>query len=362
MKRSADVRRVDPEEVRDGVVDLMWEHRHWPGSSREEYERLWRWRYEALGDGEPAVWAARAPDGEIIGHYAVFPRHYRLGEHEIRVGVPGDLLVHRQWRGSGVGIFLCRLPMRLAREGAWDVVLVTATPEAHELAVRLGYRDLGALHRFVDVRSSGGLLGQRIGPLGGAVAPVLDAGLALRRRVRRSGRMKRTRGLDVRALDGDALFRLERSHWEAHADRLVSAGSVEYLAGRFLEHPHADRTTFGVIDREAGRLEACVTVAFNDGIATVEDCQTNAARVTEIAAIALVGEHLPNVVRSYEVPTLRRGRLADELRNWGFIHRQPEEESRATPRVAVYWNRDHPLAHQFRQTGAWSLYSGIADA
>lgn len=352
------ISEVKAASVRDEVVDLLWQHRHWPGSTREDYVRLWEWRYSSLAEGEPRVWAAREPGGGLMGHVAMFPRRFRVGATEIRCMVPGDVLVHADWRKSGVGGRLLFLPKSLVTAGRFDMVLVMGNALSHRVCLRLGYHDLGTHHLYVDVRRTGPWLKRRFAPAA-ALAPGLDALGAGRRRLRQRGARRAGRGLRVETLNGDRVRRLRRTHWAYAEDRLVAAEGEAYLAGRFLDDPLTRREMFALIGESDGTLEGLVTVEYRGSSAVVCDCRVNADRLDEASAIALVGDHLPDTVSMYSVPALPGSLLARALRAAGFLHRTPPERG---IQASAFWRPDHPAAAELRRLERWSLYTGAADA
>lgn len=361
MSAAVEVREVDPLEVRDAVVDLLWEHRHWPGESRADYARLWEWRYRHLGDGPPRVWVARGEGESVVGHYALFPRRFRHGDRTLCGAVAGDLLVHRDHRGAPLAILLARVPLRLTRSGELDLVIVTATPAAHALAVGIGYRDLGRMDRHVDVRDSRADLGRRF-PLAAPLAPVLDLGLGALRSLRRRGLAALAARFRVDVLDAEAVAGLALEDWSAPADRLVTAPSAGHLAGRFLGDPYHRRLAFGLTDRERGRVEGAVILEISGRTGGVQACRVNAAVLDEARAIALVGAHLPTDLDRCSVPTLADSELSRELRALGFFQRRSGADE--PPRILLggAWAPDHPLAAELGSTPRWNLYSGVADA
>ena len=52
---SFEFKRVDPQTVREEVVNFFWQQRHWPGDTIDDYYKMWDWRYRALSDGPNMV-------------------------------------------------------------------------------------------------------------------------------------------------------------------------------------------------------------------------------------------------------------------------------------------------------------------
>lgn len=361
MRSGATIAQVEPEDVRDQVIDLLWDHRHWPGSSRDDYVRLWEWRYGGLSESVPLTWVARAGDGRLVAHLAVFPRRYRVEDAELRCALPGDVLVHRDWRASGIGTRMILLPRQLVREGRFDIALVVGNVLVHKLCTRLGYRDLTTFASYVDLRRSGPGLERRFGRAARVAGPVIDLAWKLRRRLRQRAGRRRAAGLTVERLDASRLPRLDRGHWRHPPGRLVGAEDEAYLARRFLQDPYARREIFGLLDAATRRLEAHVAVEYGAGRGVVCDCRVNAARLDEVTAIALVGDHLPAAICTYAVAARPGSLLAGELEAAGFVPRPLEPPDRRL-HLTAFWNRAHSLAAPLERTAAWNLYLGAADA
>lgn len=362
MNSSIEIVQVDPRSVRDRVVDLLWEQRHWPAESREEYLRLWDWRYSALSEGEPLSWVARAPDGEIVGHQAVFPRRFRLGERELRCALPGDALVHPAWRSSGIGARLVLMPRQLLREHDFDLVLVVGNSLVHRLCVRLGYQDLGTYQRYADLRRTGPWLRRRFGRAVASLGPAADLLWAARRRLRQQRGRRRAGGLVVERLDAEAVMRLDTGHWRHAPDRVVAAESAEYVVRRFLDDPFTRREMFGLFDSSSGRLEGHVIVEFHDASASVCDCRVNDSRVDAATAIGIVGDQLPATTETYAVPTRPGSALAAELETNGFVARSSASPEEGQLYLTAFWSPKHPAAAELGHVERWNLYTGAADA
>ncbi|MGH7461390.1 MAG: GNAT family N-acetyltransferase, partial [Longimicrobiales bacterium] len=282
--------RVEAPAVREGVVRFFWEQQHWPGSSHDDYYRMWDWRYSSLSDGEPYVYIARVQGTDtIVGHIAVYPRRFQVGGVELKVGVPGNLVVRPDYRNNVVGPRIVVFPRALVRDGELDMVLAFANPAAHGLFVRLGFHDLGLMHTYSDVRKSAPLLRRRMRAAAG-LGPLVDLALSLRRLLR-TGRSKRALGgLEVRPLTPEAFATSDRSHWTHPSDRLVAADSTSYVVRRYLECPYAPRQMYGLLD-DSGRLEG-YTILDEQGRIIVWDCQVNHSRLREPLAISMVASHL----------------------------------------------------------------------
>lgn len=352
-----EIREAEPETCREAVVDLLWEHRHWPGATPREYLRLWDRRYRTLSDGEPRVWIARE-NGRVVGHIALFLRRFRVGDVELSGAVTGDLLVRGDRRHTLLGIQLLSIPHGLVNSGRLDFVYTFPNPIAYRLAVKLGWHDFGAIHDHVDVRSAASVLRRRTGSewvarLCGGVA---GAAWQWRRRIRQRPLRTAFRRFQVGADDGLEPGRLDRAHWRYRPDRLVGADSAGYLVRRFLHDPSARRRLFVVRDAVDGRLEGHVIVEFRAGRASVCDCRVNAAALDEATAIALAARHLPSDVEVFSVPTLPQTHLAARLRALGFLPRAPRDPYAEGVRCTVFFSPRHPHASTLAGVQAWNLY------
>src|ERR1017187_4848255 len=77
------VKRVNPFDVREAVVELFWKLRTWPYPTKDEYFRYWDWPYSLISETVSAVWVA-VDGSEIIGHMAVHFRHLCFDGHAMR--------------------------------------------------------------------------------------------------------------------------------------------------------------------------------------------------------------------------------------------------------------------------------------
>ena len=353
------IRQVEPLAVREAVVDLLWTHRHWPGTTREEYLALWDWRYGALADGEPLVWVARTPeDGGLIGHVAVFPRRFRLGDLELCGAVPGDLIIHRDHRRSLLGIRLLSLPQFLARRGVFDLVLTFPTDVSYRLSLHLGYRAVGSWRSYVDVRRAAPYLRARVGPVAALLGPLVDGLWGIHRWRHQRTVAAAARRFRVEPVDVARVPELDRSHWHYPPDRLVAVASNTYLERRFLRDPLNRRELFAVCDRRTGRLEGHVVIEYRQEVAAVCDCQVNAAALDEVTAIALAAPCLPPEAAFYVVPVLPNSVLGEELRRAGFVSHSSDPWIHAS----ALWTPAHPRAGELARVDRWNLFAGAADA
>lgn len=348
------IEEVRPAELREALIDFFWEQRHWPYATRDDYARAWDWRQASLGDEPARVWIARAaPSGEILGHIAVYPRRFMFRGRELRVAVPGNFLVREDHRNTLIGPRLAAGLRRLVTDGEFDVVLAYANPAAHQMFTRLGFRELGRLHEYLDVRRSGSILRRYASPAVIA-APLIDAVLAVRRWFLSHGRAS-VRGWQARLLTADEVEQLDRSHWTDIEDRIAPAATGDFLAGRFLRAPFSDYRIVGVFDRD-GAAQALVSVNARRRIRVCE-CAVNPLVIDSPTAIAIALRALPNS-QAVLVPVLPACRMASELERAGYMAREPHDPVAARTRWSAYWRDDHPLASELADPTRWALLFG----
>ena len=115
---------VDPQSVRDEVVNFFWEHRKWPGETREDYYDIWDWRYSSLSEGPAFVHIARLKEtGQMVGHIGVYRRTFRFGDVTLSAGVPGNLFAHPEWQKTIVGVRLVTFLRSLVQRGELDAII-----------------------------------------------------------------------------------------------------------------------------------------------------------------------------------------------------------------------------------------------
>lgn len=348
-----EVQQLEPAAAREPMVDFLWEQKHWPWQSREEYATAWDWRYSALSDGEPRVWLARQ-EGAVVGQIAVYFRRYRLGGQELRVGVPGNLLVRKDLRDTMIGPRLVNLPRTLVRKGEADLILAYGNAAAHSMFLRLGFKDLGAMQHYADVRRAGPALGRRL-RVAAAAGPLVDAGFGARRWWRRRA-LRPTRPLEVRPIAPADTSTIDRGSWRQDPAALVADDQPEFVSRRFIECPHAPRRLFGLFDRQDGSLHGYV-VAEGDNRLKIWDCQVNEAVLSEPEAVARVVDSLSGV-ETVLVPLLPTSRVAQRFRDAGYLERVAEDYVEAHTWWSAYWQDNHPLAEQLSRTELWRLWFG----
>jgi hypothetical protein len=347
------VRRVNPYEMREAIVELFWKLQTWPYATREEYARSWDWRYASLSATPPAVWVAF--DGEtVVGHIAVFFRQLSLDGRTVRAGVPANLRLLPQYHNSMLGAMLSSSPWTLMRAGEIDLLLGYSNRIGHSLLVARGSNELGAMRPYVGVRQWAHVLSRRI-PGGAALAPL--ARLAMR--VRNLTRSRRPRASDgehvVRTLSAAEVQAIDRAHW-APPVGLVASDSGEQLARRFLGNPFRELRVFGVAGRAGGRIDGFVVTEGTTRV-SVLSCVVNEAQLSEVDAVELAVRAIPSA-QSVVVLLLPQTELAEDFAAAGYFPRSVEEagETASSTFWSAYWNPAHPLAHALAQIRRWKLW------
>ena len=346
--------RVDPHAVRDDVVDFFWQHRRWPGETRDDYYAIWDWRYTALSEGPAVAYIARLKEtGEIVGHVGAYRRNFRFGTGDVKIFVPGNLFVHPDWQQRIVGVRMVMFLRALVQNRECDAVLGFGNKTANAMLEKLRFAQLGAMHTYVEIRDSAPVLRRRHEALA-ALAPVVNLGFAARRL--RSGR--RSAGasrLQVRRLAAHQFISLDRSHW-APTPRLTAWESNSFVAGRYLSEPNTERHLYGLFDPASELLQAFV-VTEPTGRIKIWDCQTNPAVIDEIDAISAVAQTVKGA-ETVLVPTLPQSRLAMDLVESGFLDRAAVDAIESQTYISAYWLDDNPYAAVFRDPRLWNIWLG----
>jgi len=351
---SFEFKRVDPQMVREEVVNFFWQQRHWPGDTIDDYYRMWDWRYRALSDGPPLVYIARVKDTrELVGHIGIYRRTFRCGNVDLKFCVPGNLLVHPDWQKNIIGARLAMFVRTLVESREFDAVLAFGNPNANAMFLRLGFTELGAMHTYVDVREAGPLLRRRAGALA-VVAPLINASFAVHRRWSRRGTTRRAPAR-LRRLTADEFLPLDRSHW-APPSRLVSWDSNQYVVDRYLREPDAERHLHGLFNSNSSLLEGFVVTEPTSRL-KVWDCQTNSATISPPDAINAVVEHREDA-ETVLVPTLPQSDLAQDFVRAGFFDRRSVDSTETTTFLSAYSSRNNTHADILGNQSRWNIWLG----
>lgn len=347
---------VDPQTVRDEVVQFFWEHRKWPGETREDYYDIWDWRYSSLSEGPAFVHIARLKEtGQMVGHIGVYRRTFRIGDVTLTAGVPGNLFAHPDWKKTIVGVRLVMFLRSLVQRGELDAIIGFGNETANKMLARLGFAQLGTMHTYVDIRDAAPVLRRRHRVLV-TIAPLVNAVISARRVLKSARNAAQRPNLEVRQLVPDQILKLDRSHW-APTSRLVAWDSNRFLAERYLMEPHASRHMHGLFDPSTGSLEAYVVSESTTRI-KVWDCQVNPATIDPPSAIAAVAvAHWPNA-ETILVPTLPQTRLARDLVAAGFLDRRSDDQTEANTYVSAYWLPENAHAPALSDPSSWNIWIG----
>lgn len=347
---------VDPQSVRDEVVNFFWEHRKWPGESRDDYYDIWDWRYSSLSEGPALVHIARLREtGQIVGHIGVYRRTFRFGNVTLSAAVPGNLFAHPAWQKTIVGVRLVMFLRSLVQRREFDAIIGFGNETANEMLARLGFAQLGTMHTYVDIRDVEPVLRRRNRAFA-MIAPLINAVSSVRRDLRSPRHAEQRMNLEVRQLTPDQILELDRSHW-APTSRLVAWDSNRFLAQRYLMEPHTSRHVHGLFDPSTGFLEAFVVSESTTRI-KVWDCQVNPITIDPPSAIAAVAAaRWPNA-ETILVPTLPQTRLARDLVAAGFLDRRSDDVTEASTYVSAYWLPDSAHAAVLSDPSAWNIWIG----
>ena len=351
---SFEFQRVDPNEVRDEVIDFFWKHKRWPGETREDYCAIWDWRHEALTEGPPFSYIARLKStGEIIGHVGVYRRHFRAGDARITGCVPGNLFVHPDWKQNIVGVRLVMFLRSLVQNREFDVFVGFGNKTANSMLARLGFAQLGTMHTYAEVRDARPVLRRR-NPAFALAGPVVNLGFAARRHWSRRAAAAKPH-LEVRKLSGDEFMALDRSHWSA-SPRFRAWESNHFIVSRYLKEPNTLRNLFVLLDPSTGSLEAFVVTEPGARV-KVWNCQTNPASIDPTSAIAAVASTVRNA-ETVLVPTLPQSELAREFTRAGFLDRESVDLIESQTFVSAYWLPDNANAAVLGDPGRWDIWMG----
>jgi hypothetical protein len=347
------LRRVNPLEYREPIVDFFWRQRAWPYPSREDYQRYWQWRYSSISEGEPTAWIAEDAD-RVVGHIGCFFRQMRLAGSTLRVAVPGNLLVEPEFRSGLVGPQIGGSPLKLLRSEEADIVLSYSNQAAHAVLMGLGCRELGTLHSYIQIRRWAPLLRRRL-PGGGAAAPLVSAAVGAWNWLRGRRRPQVDSALAIRELTEARLRGLDRSHWQATRD-FVWNPAPDYLADRFMNCPTETYRLIEIFDQRSARCEGIV-IGQGTSRFYILQCQVNPARLNEAEAAQLLIDSSPHMDTAL-APLLPGTALADQFTRAGYFdygHERPDSVLARTTWSAL-WKKGHRLSDGFGDLRRWALW------
>lgn len=347
-------RRVTPLEVRDGVVDLFWRLGSWPWPDKADCYRHWDWRYTSLSEATPIVWVAT--DGpKIVGHMALYPRRFRLGDLDLTAGVPGNFLVDPEYRRTPIGPRLAASTRSVVGTGELDAVFGYGNKMAHAMLMRLGFRDLGAMELYSDVHRWGPALGRRI-PGGAMFGSVASGAYSAWKAMRGAHPPSDVEGVEARVLSAEETAAIDRSAWRRDPNALVADNSSRFLADRYLRSPFNPRQLLGLIDRATNAVEGYVVVEGDRRIKIV-DCQVNEGRMSEPAAVAMAVRAIPTA-ETVVVPLLPQSELAASFLAAGFMRRRTNDFVEGNTWWSAQWAPTSPAAKSLERVNQWKLWFG----
>jgi hypothetical protein len=346
--------RVAPLEVRDAVVDLFWRLGSWPWPDKADCYRYWDWRYTSLSEVTPVVWVA-TDGGKIVGHMALYPRRFKLGDAKLRVGVPGNFLVDPEYRNSPIGPRLAASTRTPLRTGELDAIFGYGNKLAHSMLVRLGFREIGAMELYADVQRWGSALNRRV-PGAAVFAGIASAAQSLRKVVRRAHPPRDVRDIEAVFLSPEETANIDRSAWRTNPEALVADYSSQYLADRYLRSPFRPRKLIALVDQGSRAVEGYVVVE-GDRRVKVVDCQVNEERMGEPEAVAMAVKAIPTA-ETLVVPLLPQSDLAAAFLAAGFVHRRINDFVEGNTWWSAQWSASSPAANALEKVNRWKLWFG----
>lgn len=350
-----EVRRVDPLEMRAAIVDFFWRIRMWPHPTKEDYFRLWDWRYASMSEQKPIAWVAL--DGTtVVGHITVLFRTLALDGRRIRAGITANYRVDEPYRSTMVSGALGNAPRTLIRQGELDLLLAFSNRAASRVVIALGYRELGPMCTWAQVVRWAPLLRRRSRFLA-AFAPLVSGAVRAHKVLRGARTPQLPEELTARILSANELIGLDRSHWEHHGG-LTWDGTTAAFAKHFSPSESRASRVLGVIDRRSGRLEGLVALEGVNDLQILQ-CSVNESALSAVQAVELAIQASPDV-EIVRVPLLPQTNLAAAFRDAGYFQ-LPAAYSAAVLRGtfwSAYWPKEHPLAAALADTRAWNLWYG----
>lgn len=348
-----ELRRVEPHRMRERIVEFFWRIRIWPYATKEEYYRFWDWRYGALSEVEPAAWIALEGD-TVIAHIAVNFRDLYLNGQRLRAGILANFRIDESYRSGALAAALVGAPRAAVRRGEFDLITGYGTSSAHQVALALGYRDLGPMRSFVRVLRWGPILRRRYPKLL-PVIPLIGAAARLHQATRRVAEVPSS--LIARALPATEVRALDPSHWRATASMSWS-GNVAFYANRFCSSEFSTGRMFAVEDVRSHAFEA-IAAATGSARLTILQCDTNQHAMSRPQAVEAILRTDPDV-ESVHIPMLPQTDLAKEFVANGY---RPLPARFENPWIrdrswSAWWRADHPLAAELSRTHRWPLWSG----
>jgi hypothetical protein len=344
---------VEPADLeRDRETFLEVKRRNFPHIPYGIDEYRWYFQENPLGTGR--IWLVVAyPEERVVGVAGLGVRRLRIGSETYTVGLASDFAVDKEHRSLMPALMLQKAVAASASD-AMPVIYGTPNKNAQPVFRRIGYKEVGAVQRWVKPLRVGPYLRKLSGsarfaaPLGGAID--------LTRRVSARLTVRRTPGLKLTRFDRfDTRF---DQLWDenAGAEGVLVERRSEYLNWRFADCPYQRYTSVGLMSKGSSRLLGYATYFWRDRHASCSDVFA-APEVTP----ELLGRLADHVYREGAVSLTVSGRFprpyTEMLEAQGFSPRTDDHGIG----VNAYWRPDFaPIASL--DINGWQHQSGDADS
>lgn len=261
-------RRVDPEEYRDVLLDLMSRNLQLP-----EPDQRWQWVHHDNPDGKPLAWLLYHK-GDPVASCTGIPRSYRHPNGKRTALILADVNSDPEFRFALPAITLQRKIRDdfLGGKVEGDFLLCGPIPSLGVVQRRAGMKYLGASTRWSKPISIKKL--RRHGrPYSMPIAIAADAVLASKRMLRFGS----TKNVELLREPIGADFDQLESFLDSHTDRFRPARSSSFLRWRFESHPFYDHSILTL--RRNGQLQGyAVLNSRHDGVQMIVDMRVPTAR------------------------------------------------------------------------------------
>jgi hypothetical protein len=251
---------------RDDVLRL-WQANMSDQKIRSVLDERYQWLYERNPAG-PAITVLAFDDGTgaAIGCGSAYPRLMRIGDDVVQTAIAADFAVDRRHRLGGAALTIQRALLE-AHKDRFAFLFCFPNKAAAPVFRKIGYEPVGTVKGWVKPLRSGYKLADYVksGPLARALAPPLDAGLAIADAVR-ALRRGTCRGEPLDSFDE----RFDQL-WERHQQRheVVGDRGSAYLTWRYRAFTTLEYRTFGLF--KGNELLGWVVYFTRDGKVFVAD-------------------------------------------------------------------------------------------
>jgi hypothetical protein len=297
----------------------LWEENLRPLDRLQRYE--WYYLNNPAGPGTTFLLESDE-DGrsDIVGCTGIAPRRFELKGRQFTALLSADFAVDKNHRTAMPAIVLQRAARDFGRQAA-DFSYGFPNSSAVAVFLRIGYRQLGCVGRFVKVlrhepylRNAGYVPG-----LASLAARVLDHAAALRDVVK-----FRNRRQDLRLEwlpEFDARF---DDLWEVgrHAHRIIGNRNAQWLRWRYDQQSGAPASIAALVNREANTVCAYAVVSQKEeGIARIGDFFAASAAQLSVLLGLVCRELRSQEFRSVSVYFLGARSIEEMLVAHGFVRR-----------------------------------------